>query len=62
MDNNIFDRANSLFADVVYGIVNIFMIVVLIMACLTAIAWITSWFINEFIPKFQKKNDDQHLT
>ena len=63
MDNSIFDRANNLFADAAFGIVNIFMIVVLIMACGTAIAWISSWFVNKFISKFRKKkDDDKHLT
>lgn len=62
MDNSIFDRANNLFADAAFGIVNIFMIVLLILCCVFVIAWIVSWFVNVVIPIFRKKNDDQHLT
>lgn len=62
MDNSIFDRANNLFADAAFGIVNVFMIAFLILCCVFVIARIVSWFVNEVIPIFRKKNDDQHLT
>lgn len=58
MDNGFFDRVNNLFADAAFGIANIFMIGVLIIVCGAGIAWISSWFVNEVIPKFRKKKDD----
>ena len=58
MDNSFFDRANNLFADAAFGIVNVFIIVVLIMGCGFIIAQIVSWFVNEVIPKFRKKKED----
>lgn len=58
MDNGFFDRANNLFADAAFGIVNIFMIAILVLGCLFVIGWIVSWFANEVIPMLKKKPED----